>query len=97
MKKYDEYKDSGVAWIGEVPKHWKVLHLKHSLDGLQDGTHGTYASVDAGKVLLSAKNVTEHGLIIGESERTISDIDHKEIVSNGFHNKGISCFVVWGL
>ena len=84
MKKYDEYKDSGVAWIGEVPKHWKVLHLKHSLDGLQDGTHGTYASVDAGKVLLSAKNVTEHGLIIGESERTISDIDHKEIVSNGF-------------
>ena len=88
MKKYDEYKDSGVAWIGEVPKHWKVLHLKHSLDGLQDGTHGTYASVDAGKVLLSAKNVTEHGLIIGESERTISDIDHKEIVSNGFPQQG---------
>lgn len=88
MKKYDEYKDSGVAWIGEVPKHWEVLHLKHSLDGLQDGTHGTYASVDAGKVLLSAKNVTEHGLIIGESERTISDIDHKEIVSNGFPQQG---------
>ena len=88
MKKYDEYKDSGVAWIGEVPKHWEVFHLKHSLDGLQDGTHGTYASVDAGKVLLSAKNVTEHGLIIGESERTISDIDHKEIVSNGFPQQG---------
>jgi len=88
MKKYDEYKDSGVAWIGDVPKHWEVLHLKHSLDGLQDGTHGTYASVDAGKVLLSAKNVTEHGLIIGESERTISDIDHKEIVSNGFPQQG---------
>jgi type I restriction modification DNA specificity domain protein len=88
MKKYDEYKDSGVAWIGEVPKHWELLHLKHSLDGLQDGTHGTYASVDAGKVLLSAKNVTEHGLIIGESERTISDIDHKEIVSNGFPQQG---------
>ena len=77
-----------MAWIGEVPKHWELLHLKHSLDGLQDGTHGTYASVDAGKVLLSAKNVTEHGLIIGESERTISDIDHKEIVSNGFPQQG---------
>ena len=88
MKKYDEYKDSGVAWIGDVPKHWEVLHLKHSLDGLQDGTHGTYASVDVGKVLLSAKNVTEHGLIIGESERTISDIDYKEIVSNGFPQQG---------
>lgn len=88
MKKYDEYKDSGVAWIGDVPKHWEVLHLKHSLDGLQDGTHETYASVDVGKVLLSAKNVTEHGLIIGESERTISDIDYKEIVSNGFPQQG---------
>lgn len=29
MKKYDEYKDSGVAWIGEVPKHWKVIKLKY--------------------------------------------------------------------
>lgn len=77
-----------MAWIGDVPKHWEVLHLKHSLDGLQDGTHGTYASVDVGKVLLSAKNVTEHGLIIGESERTISDIDYKEIVSNGFPQQG---------
>lgn len=83
-----EMKPSGVEWIGDVPKHWEVLHLKHSLDGLQDGTHGTYVSVDAGKVLLSAKNVTEDGLIIGESERTISDIDHKEIVSNGFPQQG---------
>lgn len=28
MKKYDEYKDSGVAWIGEVPKHWEVRKIK---------------------------------------------------------------------
>ena len=29
MKKYDEYKDSGVAWIGDVPKHWEICKLKH--------------------------------------------------------------------
>lgn len=29
MKKYDEYKDSGVAWIGDVPKHWEVIKLKY--------------------------------------------------------------------
>lgn len=28
MKKYDEYKDSGVAWIGEVPKHWEIRKIK---------------------------------------------------------------------
>jgi len=32
MKKYDEYKDSGVAWIGEVPKHWEVLRGKYVLN-----------------------------------------------------------------
>lgn len=25
MKRYSEYKDSGVEWLGEVPKHWNYL------------------------------------------------------------------------
>lgn len=28
MKKYDEYKDSGIEWIGEIPKHWKEIRIK---------------------------------------------------------------------
>ena len=32
MKKYDEYKDSGVAWIGDVPKHWEILRGKYVLN-----------------------------------------------------------------
>ena len=27
-KAYAEYKDSGVEWLGKVPKHWKVLKIK---------------------------------------------------------------------
>ena len=27
-KAYAEYKDSGVAWMGSVPKHWKVSRLR---------------------------------------------------------------------
>ncbi len=26
-KKYAEYKDSGVEWLGEIPKHWEVSRL----------------------------------------------------------------------
>lgn len=26
--KYEEYKDSGVKWIGEIPNHWEVCRLK---------------------------------------------------------------------
>jgi len=29
MKRYPEYKDSGVEWIGEMPRHWEVLKTKH--------------------------------------------------------------------
>jgi type I restriction enzyme S subunit len=28
MKKYDNYKDSGIEWIGEIPEHWNVKKLK---------------------------------------------------------------------
>ena len=31
MKRYDSYKDSGVEWIGEIPKEWKTPRLKHSI------------------------------------------------------------------
>lgn len=32
MKKYSEYKDSGVEWIGEIPSHWNVKKLKFTSD-----------------------------------------------------------------
>ena len=28
MKRYNEYKDSGVKWIGEIPRHWECRKLK---------------------------------------------------------------------
>ena len=29
MKRYPEYKESGVEWIGEIPQHWKIERIKH--------------------------------------------------------------------
>lgn len=31
MEKYSEYKDSGVKWLGKIPSHWKLLHLRNFL------------------------------------------------------------------
>ena len=28
MERYSEYKDSGVQWIGEIPRHWKTVRVK---------------------------------------------------------------------
>ena len=32
-KPYPEYKDSGVEWLGQVPKHWVVSRLRHNIAG----------------------------------------------------------------
>ena len=31
MKKYDNYKDSGIEWIGEIPDHWNIVRGKDIL------------------------------------------------------------------
>ena len=28
MNRYEKYKDSGIAWLGEVPEHWSICRLK---------------------------------------------------------------------
>lgn len=36
MKRYEQYKDSGVAWIGEIPSHWETIKPKYTVS-LQKG------------------------------------------------------------
>jgi type I restriction enzyme S subunit len=31
-------KDSGVEWIGEIPKHWEVKQAKHQIESISNGT-----------------------------------------------------------
>ena len=51
MRMYDNYKPSGVEWIGEIPSHWKASRLKfqgesiigitYSPDDVSDAEYGT--------------------------------------------------------
>ena len=36
MKKYDNYKYSGVEWLGDIPEHWEVKRFKH-ITNIQKG------------------------------------------------------------
>jgi type I restriction enzyme S subunit len=31
MEKYSSYKDSGVKWLGDIPSHWELKHLRNFL------------------------------------------------------------------
>ena len=39
--KYGRYKDSGVEWLGEIPKHWEMWKLAHAFEIIGSGTTPT--------------------------------------------------------
>jgi type I restriction enzyme S subunit len=88
MNAYPEYKESGIDWLGKIPSHWIVAKLGRVLEGIQDGTHGSYNRVDIGYPLLSEKNVTEDGIIISDNESLINETDYRNIIANGYPQKG---------
>lgn len=51
MKTYGEYKDSGVEWLGEVPKHWAIVPCRAIVDNIarknDDGEIKNYLSLVA--------------------------------------------------
>lgn len=51
--RYDKYKDSGIAWIGEIPEHWEVRRMK-SIYNFGKGLNITKADlVDKGISVIS--------------------------------------------
>lgn len=37
LRRYEEYRDSGVEWLGQVPAHWEVLQLRRVIHGIEQG------------------------------------------------------------
>lgn len=47
MNQYEQYKPSGVAWLGEVPEHWEVKRLKF-MATIQNGQDYKHIVADEG-------------------------------------------------
>lgn len=45
---YEVYKDSGVEWLGEIPKHWELIKLKY-LSNIKTGEKDTIDKNDGGR------------------------------------------------
>jgi len=75
----------------------RTTQLRHVLQGLKDGTHGTHTRVDnEGEVLLSAKNISSGALIIGPDESRISPSEAAAITRNGYPRRGDVLMIVVG-
>lgn len=61
MERYEEYKDSGVEWIGEIPAEWEAARLKTHLAKNQGGIWGSDPRGDGGTVVLRSTEQTVDG------------------------------------
>lgn len=82
MKKYDSYKDSGVEWIGEIPRHWVVGKLKYFCEKVTDGSHYSPPTVEFGKRYLSVKDIGQNELLFDDCKK-ITDDEFESLVRNG--------------
>ena len=52
MRRYPEYKESGVEWIGEIPKDWKIKKIKHVATFVSEKS-----TPETGDIKISPENV----------------------------------------
>jgi type I restriction enzyme S subunit len=73
LDKSVEMKDSGVEWIGDVPKHWEVKKLGYLTTRIGDGLHGTpnYTD-DATYYFINGNNLGNEKIKITEQTKTVN-------------------------
>lgn len=49
--------DTGIRWIGSIPRHWKVMKLRHLTRQIVDGAHFTPTYVDEGVPFLRVTDI----------------------------------------
>lgn len=69
-----EMKDSGIDWLGKIPKHWEVKRLKNVSEKITDGEHIAPNFTDSGMPFLSAKDVRENEILF-EEDKFVSEKD----------------------
>ena len=58
-----EMKDSGIAWIGEIPKEWDIIKSSRIIKTTQNGLSLRDLEKSEGQIILKLKNITSDGKI----------------------------------
>jgi type I restriction enzyme S subunit len=67
-------KPSGLDWLGNIPKHWEVLPIKHLLSAIFDTEHKTCPFYDDGEFLVArTPNIRDGKLLLEGAKYTDSD------------------------
>ena len=80
MKKYDNYKDSGIEWLGEIPSNWKVTKLKFigdAIGGLTYSPNDVVENESEEKLVLRSSNIQDGKLSLKDNVYVNLDISEK--------------------
>ena len=76
-------KDSGVPWLGDIPKHWEVRAFVRCTIERADYRGATPEKVDAGVFLVTAKNVRKGWIDYEASTEFVRESEYLKIMRRG--------------
>lgn len=85
-----EMKDSGIGWLGEIPKHWIPKRLKYLTDKIIDGTHSTPEYLSEGVPFLRVTDIvkSQGEKLDSDNFKYISEEEHQELTKRCNPEKG---------
>ena len=83
-----EMKPSGVAWIGEIPKHWNAVPLTKYLESIIDYRGRTPEKIEDGRFLVTAKNIRDGQIDYEISQEFTSEDEYQRIMTRGIPQIG---------
>ena len=88
MKRYPEYKESGVEWIGEIPKDWNTVPLTKYLESIIDYRGRTPEKTEDGRFLVTAKNIRNGQIDYEISQEFTPEDEYQRIMTRGIPQIG---------
>ena len=83
-----EMKPSGVEWIGKIPKDWSAVPLTKYLESIIDYRGRTPEKTEAGRFLVTAKNIREGQIDYEISQEFTSEDEYQRIMTRGMPQIG---------
>lgn len=81
-------RDSGIPWLGDVPKHWEVLPIKHLLTAILDTEHKTCPYYDDGEFLVARTPNIRDGKLTLDGAKYTDAAGYQEWTARGIPKPG---------
>ncbi len=88
MKRYETYKDSGIKWIGEIPKHWVVNKFGRSAFFQEGPGLRRWQFTDEGIKVICVTNIVPPVIDFSKMIKYISKEEYEESYKHFKVNKG---------